>query len=92
MSYTTHYINAARTYRTDAPSGRYIGQSNLKCECCDGPITSTHFLCVHEGEFVPASVDRVADQLAMLHPSHSLLTGLKWLGDGTIECTFEGTE
>jgi hypothetical protein len=92
MAFISFHVNEVNSYRTDAKSGQYIGQSNINCACCGKPIKATTFVCVDEGHFTPSSVDKVADQLAEMHTEYPLLTAVEWLGDGRVEFVFSNGE
>ena len=85
---TYMFSNELDDYFTKAADGLYLAISDLRCDCCDGTISSHIPLVVKSGFVRPRSVEAAARHLVSLHPDHYALEALKWNGDGSFTLSF----
>lgn len=84
----TFFCNEVGNFRTDAPTGRYLAISGVKCECCGDIITTHHPIVVINGDVERDSVEKATSDLVELHPHHCSLEDVIWNRDGSFTLKF----
>lgn len=86
------FLNRTPSYNTKANDGLYLAVSSLLCDCCGELITASAPVIVLNGQVQETSVQRVLKELTALHPSHCVLEGVTWEGDGSFLFRFAETQ
>lgn len=73
---------------TEAPNGRYLAISSVRCDCCGEPFTTYRPLVVRDGMVDDKALFDAARSLADNHPSHPYLKGVDWNRDGSFTLKF----